>query len=82
MMSESVSRGPASRHTTLMPRWANSFDSVPPLRYFCSPHHALYPFIAQLERASGFARDEKAREFRIAAFPAIAAAHSTTPRTM
>ena len=27
------------------------------LRYFCSPHHthsALYPFIAQLERAAGF----------------------------
>jgi predicted ATPase len=31
------------------------------LRYFCSPHHqdsALYPFIAQLERAVGFARDD------------------------
>src|SRR4029079_19267494 len=31
------------------------------LRYFCSPQHtdsALYPFIAQLERASGFARDD------------------------
>jgi class 3 adenylate cyclase len=31
------------------------------LRYFCSPHHqdsALYPFIAQLERVAGFARDE------------------------
>ena len=31
------------------------------LRYFCSPHHqdsALYPFIAQLERASGFARGD------------------------
>src|SRR6202045_14802 len=30
-------------------------------RYFCSPHHqdsALYPFIAQLERAAGFARDD------------------------
>jgi predicted ATPase len=30
------------------------------LRYFCSPHHqdsALYPFIAQLERTAGFARD-------------------------
>ena len=34
-----------------------------PLRYFCSPHHqdsALYPFIAQLERAAGFARDDTA----------------------
>jgi class 3 adenylate cyclase/predicted ATPase len=31
------------------------------LRYFCSPHHqdsALYPFIAQLERAALFARDD------------------------
>src|ERR1700726_3050488 len=31
------------------------------LRYFCSPYHqdsALYPFIDQLERASGFARDD------------------------
>jgi class 3 adenylate cyclase len=32
-------------------------------RYFCSPHHqdsALYPFIAQLERAARFARDDTA----------------------
>ena len=31
------------------------------LRYFCSPYHqdsALFPFIAQLERASEFARDD------------------------
>ena len=31
------------------------------LRYFCSPHHQdspLYPFIAQFERAAGFARDD------------------------
>jgi class 3 adenylate cyclase/predicted ATPase len=31
------------------------------LRYFCSPHHqgsAFYPFIVQLERAAGFARDD------------------------
>jgi hypothetical protein len=31
------------------------------LRYFCSPHHqdsALYSFIAQLERAAGFVRDD------------------------
>jgi class 3 adenylate cyclase len=31
------------------------------LRYFCSPHRqdsALYPFIAQLERAAGFAGDD------------------------
>src|SRR5215471_21809149 len=34
-------------------------------RYFCSPRHqdsALYPFIAQLERASGFARDDTVEE--------------------
>src|SRR6516165_4150722 len=33
------------------------------LRYFCSPYHqdsALYPFIDQLGRASGFARDDTA----------------------
>ncbi|HTV30569.1 MAG TPA: adenylate/guanylate cyclase domain-containing protein [Xanthobacteraceae bacterium] len=33
------------------------------LRYFCSPHHqdsALAPFIAQLERAAGFSRDDSA----------------------
>jgi class 3 adenylate cyclase len=31
------------------------------LRYFCSPYHqdsALYPFVDQLSRASGFARDD------------------------
>ena len=34
------------------------------LRWFCSPHHqdsALYPMIAQLERAAGFARDDSPR---------------------
>jgi predicted ATPase len=33
------------------------------LRYFCSPQHAdsaLYPFIGQMERAAGFARDDTA----------------------
>ena len=35
------------------------------LRYFCSPHHqdsALYPVIAQLERAAGFRRDDTAEQ--------------------
>jgi class 3 adenylate cyclase/predicted ATPase len=35
------------------------------LRYFCSPHHqdsALHPFIAQLERAAGFERDDGAEQ--------------------
>jgi len=40
-------------------------DSHTRLRYFCSPHHqdsALYPFIAQLERAAGFARYDTVEE--------------------
>jgi predicted ATPase len=35
------------------------------LRYFCSPHHqdsALYPVIAQQERAAGFAREDSAEK--------------------
>src|SRR5207244_6423785 len=35
------------------------------LRYYCSPYHqdsALYPFITQLERGAGFARDDGAGE--------------------
>jgi class 3 adenylate cyclase len=35
------------------------------LRYFSSPHHqdsALYPFVIQLERAAGFARDDTPEE--------------------
>jgi class 3 adenylate cyclase len=35
------------------------------LRYFASPHHqdnALYPFVIQLERAAGFARDDTPEE--------------------
>ena len=37
------------------------------LRHFCSPHHAdsaLYPFIAQLERAVDFVRDDAVAEKR------------------
>jgi len=35
------------------------------LRYFCSPHRrdsALFPFIAQFERAAGFTRDDTPAE--------------------
>jgi class 3 adenylate cyclase len=35
------------------------------VRYFCYPHHqdsAIYPFIAQLEHAAGFARDDTPEE--------------------
>ena len=45
------------------------------LRWFCSPHHqdsALYPFIVQLERAAGFARDDRAEE-RLAKLDAVLA---------
>jgi class 3 adenylate cyclase/tetratricopeptide (TPR) repeat protein len=44
---------------------ASQSDPHTRLRYFCSPHHqdsALYPFIVQLERAAGFARDDKGEE--------------------
>jgi class 3 adenylate cyclase/tetratricopeptide (TPR) repeat protein len=45
------------------------------LRYFCSPHHqdsALYPSIAQLERAAGFRRDDTSEE-RLAKLEAVLA---------
>jgi predicted ATPase/class 3 adenylate cyclase len=43
------------------------------LRYFCSPHHqdsALYPSIAQLERAAGFRREDKVEQ-RLAKLEAV-----------
>ena len=43
------------------------------LRYFCSPHHqdtALYPSIAQLERAAGFRREDT-EEQRLAKLEAV-----------
>jgi class 3 adenylate cyclase/tetratricopeptide (TPR) repeat protein len=45
------------------------------LRYFCSPHHqdsALYPSIAQLERAAGFRREDTAEQ-RLAKLEAVLA---------
>ena len=45
------------------------------LRYFCSPHHqdsALYPTIAQLERAAGFRREDT-DEQRLAKLEAVLA---------
>jgi class 3 adenylate cyclase len=45
------------------------------LRYFCSPHHhdsALYPSIAQLERAAGFRREDTAVQ-RLAKLEAVLA---------
>jgi class 3 adenylate cyclase/tetratricopeptide (TPR) repeat protein len=45
------------------------------LRYFCSPHHqdtALYPSIAQLQRAAGFRREDTSEE-RLSKLEAILA---------
>jgi class 3 adenylate cyclase len=45
------------------------------LRYFCSPHHqdsALYPSIAQLERAAGFRREDTTEQ-RLAKLEAVLA---------
>jgi class 3 adenylate cyclase len=45
------------------------------LRYFCSPHHtdsALYPVIAQIERTTGFERDDDVAT-RLGKFRAMAA---------
>jgi class 3 adenylate cyclase len=50
------------------------------LRYFCSPHHtgsALYPIIAQIERAAGFARED-APAVRLAKLEALLAPISPT----
>ena len=49
-----------SRLTTALSEHIET-ESHTRLRYFCSPHYqdsALYPFIVQLERAAGFARDD------------------------
>src|SRR6185437_11439368 len=52
------------------------------LRYFCSPHHqdsALYPSIAQLERAAGFRREDTAEQ-RLTKLEAVLAQGTTDPR--
>jgi class 3 adenylate cyclase len=49
-----------SRLTTWLSEHIRS-ESHTRMRYFCAPHYqdsALYPFIVQLERAAGFARDD------------------------
>src|SRR4051812_21831612 len=51
------------------------------LRYFCSPHHqdsALYPVIAQMERAAGFAHGD-APEVRLAKLQALPVATAPPP---
>jgi hypothetical protein len=54
------------------------------LRYFCSPHHqdsALYPFIAQLERAAGFARDDAADRNSASCGDCLRLLHATARRS-
>jgi hypothetical protein len=58
-----VSAEPGIGKSRLTEAFRQSLDSEPHtrLRYFCSPHHqdsALFPFIAQLERATGFERED------------------------
>jgi class 3 adenylate cyclase/predicted ATPase len=58
-----ISGEPGIGKSRLTAALSEHIDSEPHtrLRYFCSPHHedsALYPFIAQLERAADFARDD------------------------
>ena len=51
------------------------------LRYFCSPQHtdsALYPIISQMERAAGFAHDDRPRA-RLDKLDALLERSSTTP---
>ena len=56
---------PASASRASQRRCASRVEAEPHtrVRYFCSPHHrdsALYPFIAQLEYAAGFAHGDSA----------------------
>jgi class 3 adenylate cyclase/predicted ATPase len=58
-----ISAEPGIGKSRLAEAFRESLEGEPHtrLRYFCSPHHqdsALFPFIAQLERAAGFERDD------------------------
>ena len=58
-----ISGEPGIGKSRLTAAFSTHIESEPHtrLRYFCPPHHqdsALYPFIAQLEHAAGFARDD------------------------
>ena len=64
-----ISGEPGIGKSRLVAELAQRLEAEPyiRLRYFCSPHHqnsALYPFIAQLERAAAFTRDEPAETKR------------------
>jgi class 3 adenylate cyclase/predicted ATPase len=65
-----ISGEPGIGKSRLVAEFADYLRSEPHvrLRYFCSPHHsnsALYPFITQLERAAGFAREDTAEQKRV-----------------
>jgi class 3 adenylate cyclase/predicted ATPase len=58
-----ISAEPGIGKSRLAESFRTSLEGEPHtrLRYFCSPHHqdsALFPFIAQLERAAGFDRED------------------------
>ena len=55
------------------------------LRYFCSPHHrdsALYPFIARLERAAEFSREDAAATKLDKLAALLSRSGDSTPETM
>jgi len=58
-----ISAEPGIGKSRLAEAFRETLDGEPHarLRYFCSPHHqdsALFPFVAQLERAAGFERED------------------------
>jgi len=62
-----VSGEPGIGKSRLTVELSEAIESEPHtrVRYFCSPHHqdsALYPFIAQFERAATFTRDDTTEE--------------------
>src|SRR5262249_14921592 len=55
------------------------------LRYFCSPHHrdsVLHPFIAQLEHAAGFAREDEPAAKMDKLAQLLSRSHDDAPETV
>jgi class 3 adenylate cyclase len=77
-----ISAEPGIGKSRLAETFRQSLEAEPHtrLRYFCSPHHqdsALFPFIAQLERAAGFERDDTPSA-RLDKLAALVAANAPT----